>query len=60
MQGGFKIVFSLHAATTTAYHCTIHSVSFLPNFNLQEPKEMLSRKCEEKNVIFKFHHLKNQ
>lgn len=45
---------SLHAIRTTENHHTIHSVSFVSIFSLQQPKEMLSHKDEEKNLTFKF------
>lgn len=53
--------YSLHARKTmTENHCTIHSISSVYTFSLQQPKEVLSHTDEEKNLTFKFLLLKNQ
>lgn len=52
---------SLHAVRTMAEdHCTIYSTSFVSTFSLQQPKEVLSHKEEEKNLTFKYLLLKKQ
>lgn len=43
----------------TENHHTVQ-LSFVSTFSLQQPKEMLSHKDEEKNLTFKFLPLQNQ